>query len=727
MKGISRTAGQRHLALLGGTITLMVVLLTGSVAQAAPPSPSDTEVVWFDHQNGKVARANGDGGDANDVAATTWTDAIAARGDHVYYVENNARIMRANADGTGSPEQVREARADSQIRGVAVDDDHLYWGEFNYVAGTSVVGRADLDGSNAEDEFISTGYVVGYPSLAVDDQHIYWASPVGIGRANIDGSGATSDWVFTGHDNVHVIAVDAQHPQHLYFATHSFGIGRVNTDDGSGFDPYFTTQLDLVFSIAVQGDYLYWVSPGDFNDGVDTGVYRANLDGSDATRIATLDNINYHAPIAAVGRPAASSDADLSDLTVDQGTLAPAFDTATNDYTVDVPYADNSFSFTPTVEESHATITVNGNPASSGDAAGGTLQVGANVFTVVVTAQDGTTTRTYTVTVTRAAPSTNAALTGLTVAEGTLSPAFAAGTYAYQSSVGHAVTQAHFTLGFNDDGATVTFPGGSFGQDGTASMNLQAGTNLATFTVTAQDGTTTLTYTVTITRAAAPSTPPTAEPTPSPRPVPAPAKPAPAPDVTVITEPTDNTGRSTKPGALPPATSSEFTTNPSVELQITAPSGATHVVISNHADFSDARTVPVSADGRYGWTLIENGPANGNRTVYVRFAGAGTEQTPVMPTTVKLDDKAPVINKPRSLRKQLARTWLTVPAVDPASGVAFMQFAADRKRPWAWRRYTANVSVRAKQTFVWVRTADAAGNVSAWQKISFGAKNNGRQ
>ena len=163
-----------------------------------------------------------------------------------------------------------------------------------------------------------------------------------------------------------------------------------------------------------------------------------------------------------------------------------------------MPYTVDSFSLTPTPNNGAATLTVNGDPIGSGTATGGTLNIGGNVFTVAVTAQDGTTMHTYTVTVTRAAPSTNADLDGLIVSEGALSPAFAAGTHAYQVSVGYAVTQAHFTLSY-DARATASFAGGALSGH-TATMNLHIGTNVAAFTILAEDGTTTRTYTVTIVR-----------------------------------------------------------------------------------------------------------------------------------------------------------------------------------------------------------------------------------
>jgi len=56
------------------------------------------------------------------------------------------------------------------------------------------------------------------------------------------------------------------------------------------------------------------------------------------------------------------------------------------------------------------------------------LVVGANTLATVVTARDGMTTKTYTVTVNRIAPSSNANLVGLWPSAGSLSPSFRSAT-----------------------------------------------------------------------------------------------------------------------------------------------------------------------------------------------------------------------------------------------------------------------------------------------------------
>ena len=99
-----------------------------------------------------------------------------------------------------------------------------------------------------------------------------------------------------------------------------------------------------------------------------------------------------------------SNDAKLSNLVPDSGTLTPAFASGTVNYTISVPNATASISVTPTVNQAGATVKVNTVTVASGSPSGAmALSVGTNGINVVVTAQDGVTTKTYTVVVTRAA------------------------------------------------------------------------------------------------------------------------------------------------------------------------------------------------------------------------------------------------------------------------------------------------------------------------------------
>jgi uncharacterized repeat protein (TIGR02543 family) len=98
-----------------------------------------------------------------------------------------------------------------------------------------------------------------------------------------------------------------------------------------------------------------------------------------------------------------SVNADLSGLTISSGTLSPVFVSSTVDYTASVVNSvQTGFTVTPTVAQANAT-TIQYLGATGTTAFTGALSVGTNVIRTVVTAQDGTTTKTYTITVTRLA------------------------------------------------------------------------------------------------------------------------------------------------------------------------------------------------------------------------------------------------------------------------------------------------------------------------------------
>jgi hypothetical protein len=107
----------------------------------------------------------------------------------------------------------------------------------------------------------------------------------------------------------------------------------------------------------------------------------------------------------AVGDGSLDSDANLSALTVSSGSLAPLFAPGTLSYTDSVSNCVASIAVTPTLEDSTASVQVNGAIVASGaHSAPISLAVGVNQINVVVTAQDGATNQTYGIAVTRAAP-----------------------------------------------------------------------------------------------------------------------------------------------------------------------------------------------------------------------------------------------------------------------------------------------------------------------------------
>jgi hypothetical protein len=99
-----------------------------------------------------------------------------------------------------------------------------------------------------------------------------------------------------------------------------------------------------------------------------------------------------------VGDLTPSDDANLIHLTLSGGILTPAFASATADYEQVEPESVSSVVVTPTASDSFATITVDGALVASGaPSAPIALSTNYQLVTVVVTAVDGITTRTYTV------------------------------------------------------------------------------------------------------------------------------------------------------------------------------------------------------------------------------------------------------------------------------------------------------------------------------------------
>ena len=158
-----------------------------------------------------------------------------------------------------------------------------------------------------------------------------------------------------------------------------------------------------------------------------------------------------------------STDATLSGLAVKDGStdvkLTPTFASGTTSYTASVANAVAEVTVTPTKNHARATIEyLNASDmtlADAGTAAGQqvVLAVGANVIKVKVTAEDGTTTRTYTVTATRAPTCTPDTAAGDiwcgVVTVGTFETSGSATAYGFSSSVGN-LSDKEFSVGTND-------------------------------------------------------------------------------------------------------------------------------------------------------------------------------------------------------------------------------------------------------------------------------------
>jgi len=256
----------------------------------------------------------------------------------------------------------------------------------------------------------------------------------------------------------------------------------------------------------VGGSYIWPFLPPGLNFNNTTGVISGTPTAGGAPTNYTVTSYNsFGAGTATVNIRVntTGSVATLANLAASSGTLAPAFVSTTTSYAANVANAVSSITITPTATDPNAGIKVNGAEVISGSASANLpLAVGANTITTVVTAQNGTTTKTYTLTVTRAGTQSKATLSALKISAGALSPVFAAATTGYTAGVANTTASITITPTATDPSATITVNGTAVAT-GTASgpVTLVVGANPISVLVTAPGGTTTQTYTVTVTRA----------------------------------------------------------------------------------------------------------------------------------------------------------------------------------------------------------------------------------
>ncbi|WP_307298148.1 MULTISPECIES: cadherin-like beta sandwich domain-containing protein [unclassified Paenibacillus] len=247
-----------------------------------------------------------------------------------------------------------------------------------------------------------------------------------------------------------------------------------------------TTSLTVTPTVA-DGTASVKVNGVTVTSGNASGAIPLNVGSNTITTVVTAQNNTTKTYTITVTR-SASSNANLSGLSLSAGTLSPTFASGTTSYTASVSNATTSLTVTPTVADSTASVTVNGVAVSSGTASGAiALAVGSNTITTVVTAQDATT-RTYTLTVTREAATNNANLANILISVGTLSPAFDTTITAYNASVTATTSSIDITPTTQDINATVKINGNNVSSGNTSSVNLAVGVNTVAIEVTAQDG-----------------------------------------------------------------------------------------------------------------------------------------------------------------------------------------------------------------------------------------------
>ncbi|GKS59817.1 hypothetical protein YTPLAS18_33440 [Nitrospira sp.] len=202
-----------------------------------------------------------------------------------------------------------------------------------------------------------------------------------------------------------------------------------------------------------------------------------------------------------------SPNTNLAALQVSAGILTPALDPLQTNYTVTTPYATTSTTVTATAADTFATLLINGQAVTSGQASPPiNLAVGQTTIDIIVSAPTVTPT-TYKLIVTRLPASINANLSNLTLSAGALNPTFTTNTTDYTVATPNTTTTTTVTATVADSTATITINGVAT-PSGSAStpINLNPGDNLITIQVTPQSGASGIkTYRVTVARSGNPN------------------------------------------------------------------------------------------------------------------------------------------------------------------------------------------------------------------------------
>lgn len=173
-----------------------------------------------------------------------------------------------------------------------------------------------------------------------------------------------------------------------------------------------------------------------------------------------------------------STNANLKALHLNIEGMTPSFSKNTTNYYITVPNSISSISVIAEAEDSNAKVSITGNTD---------LKIGLNKISIVVTAADNKTKKTYTVNVTKTddPDSANANLENLAIENVVLDPEFNTDITQYNASI----ASTHDTLNIlaipQIESATVNIEGKD---------NIQFGDNIITVRVLAKDGVTTKDY-----------------------------------------------------------------------------------------------------------------------------------------------------------------------------------------------------------------------------------------
>ncbi len=197
-----------------------------------------------------------------------------------------------------------------------------------------------------------------------------------------------------------------------------------------------------------------------------------------------------------------SADSSLKDLTVEGKSIRPLFHPDENRYSVLVDESVGEVYLSTETTDPFAVVSVKGETVTSGSSIAIVLDHGVNAIEMIVTAEDGVSTATYWLTVTRDypdLPSSEAGLSYLSVTPGSLSPGFATDQKEYLVTVSPATDSVVLDARAISSQAAIEI-NETTTSAGAVTIAVEEGLNSIEIRVTAEDEKTTSLYELTVHR-----------------------------------------------------------------------------------------------------------------------------------------------------------------------------------------------------------------------------------
>ena len=186
---------------------------------------------------------------------------------------------------------------------------------------------------------------------------------------------------------------------------------------------------------------------------------------------------------------------NLSSLEISDGIMTPVFDQTVTGYSVEVENEVETITVTPEAVDAKAAVTVNGvNAASGSDSTAIPLAAGTvTTITIIVTAPDETTKKTYTISAARLGDvpiiSNNCLLSNMTLSHGTISDIFTPTSERIRAEVASSATSVKVTPTASNETASIKVNGTAVASgDESQAITLAIGKNWINIDVTASDG-----------------------------------------------------------------------------------------------------------------------------------------------------------------------------------------------------------------------------------------------